>query len=915
MIGVAVAALTAVAATLAVGRPGVPAWLPGVWAIPLVLLRGRLGEIDRDGTARLAVVVAAVAIGMSVSLPVAWGDRIDARRAAAESDLERLGTGPDAALESLLRGMGRSVERLDAIGARPVELLYEGWRDSGLAEAGYPVWLTLWSPGGLPEEDLPVGTQIRARPGVADAFLDDVVASDTISVRRFENADAHYLLQVPLRGGWVVTGVVPPLRSFGGNSLLGPLLGDGDAAAEDPLTLVPLLRSEVDDEGSALRWVRSEAGWRAELGLAYPGEGYTAHYDVPVAGPLVAVARAGLLLLIAVGLAALLHGLGRALQGVFRRGGWRPPWASLRTFRGRITIALFAFFAVSNLGFGTLTYRTIAGASERAAEVLAERVVQEAESVYSEVQGQIDFLAQQVGSELLEFSDASLREGSLDPLVELGLYQGWVPYDVHTLLTRREIVQATRRTGVGGGAYVTAYRRLPDGDVIAAPVPLRAGAAAVRAREVIHLLAFAMLGGALLSLVLALLTGRALARPIQTLRVASERVGSGNLQLRLPEERDDEFGRVFVAFNRMVRRLHQARRSLLRTTQRTRAIVEDSATGVVALDAKGRVTLVNPRALELLGDGLVEEEPIEEAIARASDAGTEAVLNWIQRWQAEGPRETSADLQVGGRRLRVRGRRITREGPAEGVVVNLEDVTDELRAERVIAWGEMARQVAHEVKNPLTPIKLSIQHIRRAWADGRPDFEEIMARNADAMLAEIDRLAEIASGFSRFGAPGEAEAELESVDLERAIGDVLALYSGPKGQVRFEGRVDGPLPPVRARVAEVKEVLVNLLENARAAVSGKGLVTVHAFLVEGAVRLQVVDDGSGIPEEILGRIFEPQFSTRSTGTGLGLAIVRRLVERWGGTIEARSRVGEGSAFMIDLRVWDGVDPGEGPVHL
>lgn len=899
--------LTAGAGAWAVRGPGVPAIAFASWVLPFMLLRGRLPGRSGGG---LVILLVAGTLGMTAALPSGWGDRILARRAHAESQLTRLGTQVDPYLEFLMHRMAGSLEELDAIGARPVELLYQGWRGSGLAEASYPVWLTLWSPGGLPVEDLRVGTQIRARPGIADAFLDQAVSGDSITLRRFDEfADAHYLVEVPLRGGWVVTGVVPPLLRMRGTSLLGPLFGSLDEPGEEPLTLVPLLPGEVLPDPD-LTWVRAETGWRGELGLTYPGAFYHAHYEVGLPGRLVSVARAGLLIMIGVGILTLLWAVGRALRGLLLLR--RPAWVTnLRSFQARVTIALFAFFAVSNLGFGTLAYRTIAGASERAAQVLAERVVDEGASIYLEVQGQIDFLAQRVGSDLLEYREGALEEGSLDPLVQLGLYQGWVPYELHQQLANREVVQASRRTLIGGWSYVTAYRRLPDGDVLAAPVPLQAGASAVRSREVVHLLAFAMMGGALLSLVLALLTGRALARPIQTLRVASERVGSGNLRLKLPEDRDDEFGRVFEAFNRMVRRLRRARKSLLRTTQRTRAIVEDSATGVIAIDGQGNVSLVNPRAQELLGESLVEGGAIGDAIAEAADEGTKAVLEWVRSYLGEGPIEASADLQLGGRRLRIRGRRITREGPLDGIVVNIEDVTDELRAERVLAWGEMARQVAHEVKNPLTPIKLSIQHIRRAWADERPDFKDILTRNADAMLAEIDRLAEIATSFSRFGAPGDSETELEAVDLPRVIEDVLALYSSPEGGVRFEGRVEGSIPAVQARTSEVKEVLVNLLENARAAVGGKGLVTIHAYAGADAVSLAVVDDGSGIPAEILGRIFEPQFSTRSTGTGLGLAIVRRLVERWGGTVTARSREGEGTSLQIDFALWAGGGPETG----
>jgi len=210
------------------------------------------------------------------------------------------------------------------------------------------------------------------------------------------------------------------------------------------------------------------------------------------------------------------------------------------------------------------------------------------------------------------------------------------------------------------------------------------------------------------------------------------------------------------------------------------------------------------------------------------------------------------------------------------------------------------------VKNPLTPIKLSIQHIRRAWDDRKPDFGDILVRNADAMLQEIDRLAAIAQSFSRFGAPSDPGAvPVTAVDVAKLVGEVLALYEGSHGPVRFDRRIDEGLPQVRARVPEFKEVLVTLLENARYAVKGGGAVRVDVRADEPAgVLLEVVDNGAGIPPEIMSRVFEPQFSTRSTGTGLGLAIVRRLVESWGASVSLESGPGLGTRVSIHLSAWD-----------
>jgi signal transduction histidine kinase len=892
------AALSFASAFAAIERPGLPVWALAATAIPVLFFHRVIdGRFGREALAW------ALAFGVSSAstLPFAWGERLQARMVVAEAGMERLGVVPDPYLDYLLRDFAAVADSLDAGALRPVELLYQSWRTSELGDAPYPIHLTLWLPNGVAREDLRIGALPTPRPAMAErAFLEADARSGPV-VREYGVSDAHYVVSVPLHEGRVLTGVVPPLRELGRTTVLGPLFESLNARPATPLSLVPLEPGEAEDENVA--WVRTARGWTGERAVTYPEALYHAHYEVDL--PPVGVWSARGALLVALHLAAGLAivGLGAMLlgRGIPRGAALREALAPLASFRTRITVALFGFFAASNLIFGSLAYRTIEGASRRAAELLATRAADEASEVYFEVGGVIDLLAERVGTEVLQYRDGQLREGSIEPLVELGLYDGWTPYPIQRELAARELVAGSRITRLGPWAYVTAFGRLPDGDVVATPVPMDAGADAVRQAEVRDLLAFAMLLGAILSVVVAIAAGRALARPIGTLRVASERVGSGNLEVRLPEGRADEFGAVFDAFNRMVHRLGEARVSLLRTTRRTRAIVEESATGVLAVDATGVVTLVNERAEGLLG------LPVREGVRVAGPEFGE-IGEWLQMYLLEGSVEAASELHLDERRIRVRVRRIEADEEAVGAVVSLEDVTDELRAERVLAWGEMARQVAHEVKNPLTPIKLSIQHVQRAWRDGRPDFSEILERNAEAMLGEIDRLADIASSFSRLGAPQEAGTPLEEVDLARVVEEVLTLYRSG-GAVSFDADLPERIGLVRARRTEVKEVLVNLFENARNALPEGGTVTVRGErLDDGRIRLSVVDDGAGIDEEFVGRVFEPHFSTRSTGAGLGLAIVRRLVESWGGEVDLDTGVEVGTSVRVTMQ---GVGDDEG----
>ncbi len=199
----------------------------------------------------------------------------------------------------------------------------------------------------------------------------------------------------------------------------------------------------------------------------------------------------------------------------------------LGSFRARVTLALFGFFVLSIAIFGTLAFQTLSGAAERTATALAERLVEDGASGYLDVAGQMEILAQEVGADLLEYRNGELIEGSAEELVELGLYEGWVPEPIFRSLEDRTEVRGTYRASLARWAYVMAYRRLPDGDILATPVPVEAGATALRRQEVADLLGFAIVLGAALSLALAFLVGGTLTRPIETLQIASERVGSG----------------------------------------------------------------------------------------------------------------------------------------------------------------------------------------------------------------------------------------------------------------------------------------------------------------------------------------------------------------------------------------------------
>ena len=900
-LGLAMASLLGLLVAIGVRTgPAVPAMLAALWGAPAAVVARGLG-----GVRPLSYLhwFCSFCLSATAVLPFTWSMRTEARMTIAEEQMGRLGVASEQELDVLLDRFATQIDSLDQAGAGEVEMMYQAWVGSELADRGTSMFLTLWSADDVPLQELRLGVK-GDRPDIVTDLLPELRLAGGREHHDPESIDVHHLVAVPLADGRLVTGTVPPRRTIDAPSSLGPLFASVEEEGDQEfLTLVRTSADADEVRVGAVEWSRNQEGWRAEGVSRFPDGPYLVFYTISISNLSVMLARATLLMALGLVVVSAVWLVSVTILG-FRlptRFDWR---GLLTSFRARVTLTLFGFFILSNVLFGTLAYRTLAGASERTATALAERVVSQIAEAYREEGGSMELLARRVGADLLEYRDGELVGGSVDELIQLGLYEGWVDPGIYEELETRQRLRASRVETLGDWRYVVAHRRLPDGDIVASPIPLRAGAAALRQRDVADLLGFAIVLGPILSLGLALFVGRALTRPIQTLQVASERVGSGNLAVHLPEERVDEFGSVFAAFNRMVLRLDDARRELLRTTRRTEAIVEEAATGVIAVDPTGCVTVANPRAESLLATSLA----IGEAVPRKGEYAA-ALAKWLDGYARSGSLEADEDFRWGGRRIQVRARRIVQEGHRGGVVVNLEDVTDELRSERILAWGEMAKQVAHEVKNPLTPIKLSVQHLRRAWEDRRSDFGRILDRNVGAILGEIDRLASISRSFSRLASPGAAETgPLVAVDPGEVIRELLNLYQGGgETTIRLESELPATLPPVLARPDELKEVLLNLLENARAAMPGGGAVRIGATEPAGEPRSVVVkveDEGAGIPGELLPRIFEPQFSTRSTGTGLGLAIAKRLVDSWGGTVDVQSKVGSGTTVRIGLRVFE-----------
>ena len=258
------------------------------------------------------------------------------------------------------------------------------------------------------------------------------------------------------------------------------------------------------------------------------------------------------------------------------------------------------------------------------------------------------------------------------------------------------------------------------------------------------------------------------------------------------------------------------------------------------------------------------------------------------------------------RTARVSLTRIGEAGRGGRVLLVVEDLTDLIRSQKTLAWAQMARQVAHEIKNPLTPMKLQAQNLLYAYDADSAKFGDTLRESVGVIVEQIERLRRISGEFSRMARPETVGRA--TLDLGAAVRDALRIYDGTSGgRAALETMIAPDLADVRIGREDVARVVLNLVENARdALLAGDGgtvRVEVHpADLASGApgVELRVADDGPGISADTRARLFEPYFSTKTSGTGLGLSIVQKIVQDCGGRILVESEPAEGTVFRVLL---------------
>jgi nitrogen fixation/metabolism regulation signal transduction histidine kinase len=416
----------------------------------------------------------------------------------------------------------------------------------------------------------------------------------------------------------------------------------------------------------------------------------------------------------------------------------------------------------------------------------------------------------------------------------------------------------------------------------------------------------------LMTFIIAYLLSDRLGAPLRTLARGTRAVAKGDFSQMQPVSSRDELGVLIDSFNRMTRQLSDAREQAAQNHQETgqakaflERVLANLSSGVVVLDESLNVLAVNSAAALILGvhpsalqsQNLSALEQPDEALRDFSIRVAGHFAHHEEEWQEQIEYNASEGRQT----LLVRGTHLP-PGMDRGYVLVFDDVTKLINAERNAAWSEVARRLAHEIKNPLTPIQLSAERIARKL-DGKlntPDTE-FLTRATQTIVNQVSAMKNMVDAFA--GYARMPRAKLEALDLNALVREVLALYDTKA--LGLELHLDAALPPIAGDSTLLRQVIHNLLQNAQDALSEHASphVEVSTRLNTHTVNLTVTDNGAGFPEHLMARLFEPYATTKAKGTGLGLAIVKKIVEEHQGKIQIENLKSGGAAIRVALPVF------------
>lgn len=408
---------------------------------------------------------------------------------------------------------------------------------------------------------------------------------------------------------------------------------------------------------------------------------------------------------------------------------------------------------------------------------------------------------------------------------------------------------------------------------------------------------------------------REITNPIQRLGVGMLEVAHGNLAYRASVDGQPEIASLFQSFNQMTSDLERIHSTLEERHLYIENILANITAGVVSIDPGGAIATLNPAAARMLGldPGDVQGRSWREVFAAP---GLTAVGEIVRRLgdSGETAMETETKLAPSGREITawVTATTLPDEAGKPGVMLFFEDVTHLMRMERMEAWREVARRIAHEIKNPLTPIQLSAQRLQKRYsATLPPEDRELLDECTRTIVDQVEQLKRLVNEFSRFARL--PASELAAGDLNQVVEEALVLFREGHKDIAFEFSADPRLPPVDLDRNSIARAVINLLDNAVTACAiaapVEGRIQLSTFFDSPAsvARLEVCDNGRGMPPEVKARAFEPYFSTKKEGSGLGLAIVAAIVADHHGYVRVNDNLPHGTRIVIELPVRRGAE--------
>ena len=415
---------------------------------------------------------------------------------------------------------------------------------------------------------------------------------------------------------------------------------------------------------------------------------------------------------------------------------------------------------------------------------------------------------------------------------------------------------------------------------------------------------------------------RGITVPIQELAEATNRVAQGDLDVKINLTSDDEIGTLVEAFNTMTADLRKGQKSLqtanrdlqisnLELDQRRRymeIVLRNITGGVIAIDKSGNLTTVNKAAEKLLS--IQNKRILGKNFREVLDSQYIPLVREILRDLLESGKNSiskQVSIPVHDNKLTLFVHVTTLKDENDefmGTVVVFDDLTELIKAQRMAAWREVARRIAHEIKNPLTPIQLSAQRLRRRYLDRFNEDDKVFDECTAMIVQQVDELKNLVNEFSNFARMPSSRPSLN--DLNQIVSEALVLYQEGHKHISFSFHPDPHLPRFNLDRDQIKRTIINLIDNAVGAIENEGSITLstHFNTELQMATLTVADTGSGIAPQIKPRLFEPYFSTKKTGTGLGLAIVSSIVSDHNGYIRVRDNVPRGTQFIVELPIGD-----------